>query len=52
MVTKRLELRQIHLVKVDTDDMPADFLTKFVGKAKLAKSIWRASNAGNALPPK
>ena len=32
--------------------MPADFLTKFVGKVKVARSIKRASNSGMALPQK
>ena len=39
------------LAKVDTDDMPADFLTKFVPTAKLERSIRRATNAGAAVPP-
>jgi hypothetical protein len=47
-----MEEKQIYLVKVDTEDMPADFLTKFVGKAKLAKSLQRATNSSVALPPK
>ena len=51
-VTKRMEMKQILLVKVDTEEMPADFLTKFVGKVKLAKSLKRATNSGKALPPK
>ena len=46
-----MEEHQIHLVKVDTAGMPADFLTKFVGKAKLIKSLARATNSGQALPP-
>ena len=49
---KRMEEKQIYLVKVSTEDMPADFLTKFVGKAKLAKSLQRATNSSVALPPK
>ena len=49
---KRMEQNQIFLVKVDTDDMPADFLTKFVSKAKLVRSLKRATNSGQALPLK
>ena len=49
---KRMEAKQIYLAKVNTDDMPADFLTKFVGKVKLAKSLKRATNSDKALPPK
>ena len=48
---RRLELGQVLLAKVDTDDMPADFLTKFVPTAKLERSIRRATNAGAAVPP-
>jgi hypothetical protein len=49
-ITKRLEEREIYLAKVDTENMPADFLTKFLGKAKLALSLRRATNSGKALP--
>ena len=50
---KRMEENLIFLVKVDTDDMPADFLTKFVSKAKkLVRSLKRATNSGQALPLK
>ena len=31
-------------------DQPADFLTKFLGKAKRALSLRRATNSGKALP--
>ena len=51
-VMKRMEAKQIYLAKVNTDDMPADFLTKFVGKVKLARSLKRATNSDKALPPK
>ena len=47
----RMEDKQIYLVKVDTDNMPADFLTKFLGKVKLQKSLTRATNSKFALPP-
>ena len=47
---KRMEENFIFMVKVDTDEMPADFLTKFVSKAKLARSLKRATNSGQALP--
>ena len=47
-----MEQNQIFLVKVDTNDMPADFLTKFVSKAKLVRSLKRATNSGQALPLK
>ena len=46
-----MEDKQIYLVKVDTDNMPADFLTKFLGKVKLQKSLTRATNSKFALPP-
>lgn len=48
---QRMEDKQIYLVKVDTDNMPADFLTKFLGKIKLQKSLARATNGKLALPP-
>ena len=48
---RTIELGQVLLAKVDTDDMPADFLTKFVPTAKLERSIRRATNAGAAVPP-
>ena len=48
---RRMEDKQIYLVKVDTDNMPADFLTKFLGKVKLQKSLTRATNSKFALPP-
>ena len=35
-----------------TDNMPADFLTKFLGKIKLQKSLERATNGKLALPPR
>ena len=48
---ERLEAREIYLAYVQTDDMPADFLTKFVSWRKLELSVKRATNSDRALPP-
>ena len=48
-IIRRLEERKIYLAKVATDDMPADFLTKFVSKAKLTRSLKRATNSDEAV---
>jgi hypothetical protein len=39
------------LVKADDAWMPADFLTKWLSSAKLAKSIAYATNRRNAVAP-
>ena len=38
---------QVQLLKVDTDEMPADMLTKFLPKAKIDKSIIFITNSTN-----
>ena len=37
---------------VDDENNWSDFLTKFVSKAKLVRSLKRATNSGQALPLK
>ena len=40
---------QVQLLKVDTDEMPADMLTKFLPKAKIDKSIIFITNSTNQV---
>ena len=46
----RVDSGLVKLLHVPDVCMPADFLTKFVSKAKLARSLKRATNSGQALP--
>jgi len=47
---RRMEDGEIHLVKLSTDVMPADFMTKFLPKKKFAASLAYATNSANAVP--
>jgi hypothetical protein len=47
---QRMEDNQIFLAKVGTADMPCDFLTKFVSKEKLKRSLIFATNSDNEVP--
>ena len=40
---------QVQLLKVDTDEMPADMFTKFLTKAKVEKSLKFITNSSNAV---
>ena len=46
---KRMEANEIYLAKVATAEMPCDFLTKFVSKDKLRKSLAAATNSINVV---
>ena len=39
----------VQLLKVDTDEMPADMFTKFLTKAKVEKSLKFITNSSNAV---
>ena len=51
-LVRRAEENRIYLAKVCTDHMPADFLTKFVNKLKLQRSLRRATSSDEAVPLK
>ena len=42
---QRMQHGEVRLVKVPDPDMPADFLTKWIPSAKLARSVEYATNA-------
>ena len=42
---QRMHTGEVRLVKVPDEHMPADFLTKWIPSAKLARSIRYATNA-------
>ena len=42
---QRIARREVVMVFVNDADMPADFLTKFVGKEKIKRSVEYATNA-------
>ena len=46
---KRMEDNEIYLAKVGTAEMPCDFLTKWVSKEKLRKSLEFATNSLNEV---
>ena len=49
LIKQRLAQAVIRLAEVPDKDMPADFLTKWVSRAKLEASIARATNSRNAV---
>ena len=49
LIKQRLAKAAIRLAEVPDKDMPADFLTKWVPRAKLEASIARATNSRNAV---
>ena len=49
LIKQRLARAVIRLAEVPDKDMPADFLTKWVSRAKLEASIARATNSRNAV---
>ena len=49
ILTQRMRAGQVQLLKVDTDEMPADMLTKFLPKAKIDKSIIFITNSTNQV---
>ena len=49
ILTQRMRAGQVQLLKVDTDEMPADMFTKFLTKAKVEKSLKFITNSSNAV---
>jgi len=49
LIKQRLAKAAIRLAEVPDKDMPADFLTKWVPRAKLEASVARATNSRNAV---
>ena len=46
---QRIAAGEAQLLKVPNEHMPADFLTKWINKEKLKKSVKYATNSGNAV---
>lgn len=49
ILTQRMRAGHLQLLKVDTDEMPADMFTKFLAKAKVEKALKFITNSTNMV---